>query len=79
VNRGEYTPTLKIIMEFFKYLSDKILLWFLKSCSGFGKQLTGEGYEEQKLWREQRLRNLKGLSMRAKERYAEKAKRAQLG
>jgi hypothetical protein len=65
-------------MEFFKHLSDKILLWFLKSSSGFGKELTGEGYEEQKLWREQRWRNLVGLSIRSKERYAEKAKRAQL-
>lgn len=62
-------------MEFFKHTSDKLLIWFLKSTSGFGKELTREGHEEQKSWREQRLRNLKGLAIRSKERYAAKAGR----
>jgi hypothetical protein len=64
-------------MEWFKHLSDRILICFLKSTSGFGKELTQDGHEEQRSWREQRLRNLKGLSIRSRERYAEKAKRAQ--
>jgi hypothetical protein len=60
-------------MEFFKHVSDKLLIWFLKSTSGFGRELTKEGHEEQTAWREQRLRNLKGLSIRSRERYVEKA------
>jgi hypothetical protein len=62
-------------MEFFKQLSDKLLIWFLKSTSGFGRELTTEGREEQKAWREQRLRNLKGLSIRSRGRYEEKARK----
>jgi hypothetical protein len=61
------------MMEFIKHLSDKILIWFLKSTSGFGAELTREGHEEQQSWREQRLRNLTGLAIRSKERYAKKA------
>ena len=63
-------------MEWFKHLSDKILIWFLQVSSGFGRELTKDGRDEQKAWREQRLRNLKGLSIRSQERYAAKAKRA---
>jgi hypothetical protein len=59
-------------MESIKHLSDKILIWFLKITSGFGAELTKEGYAEQLSWREQRLRNLKGLAIRSKERYAKK-------
>ncbi len=62
-------------MEWFKHLSDKILIWFLKVTSGFGRELTKDGRDEQKAWRAQRLRNLKGLSIRSQERYAAKAKR----
>jgi hypothetical protein len=62
-------------MEFFKHLSDKILIRFLKVTSAFGRELTTEGRDEQKLWREQRLRNLKGLSIMSKERYREKVER----
>ena len=60
-------------MEFFKHLTDKILIWFLKTTSGFGKELTGEGRLEQRFWREQRLRNLKGLSIRSQQKRAKKA------
>jgi hypothetical protein len=62
-------------MEFFKHLSDKILIRFLKVTSTFGRELTTEGRDEQKLWREQRLRNLKGLSIMSKQRYREKVER----
>ena len=65
-------------MGLFKHLSDKFLIGFLKATSGFGKELTAGGREEQKAWRTQRLRNLKGLSLRSKERYAEKPNPAQV-
>ena len=60
-------------MEFLKHLSDKILVGFLKFTSGFARELTRDGREEQKMWREQRLRDLKGLSIMAKLRYGKKA------
>jgi len=66
-------PRRKIAMEFLKHLSDKALIWFLKLSSEFGSELTWEGRDEQRLWREQRRRNLKGLSIRSQERYAKKA------
>jgi hypothetical protein len=65
-------------VELIKHLSDKILISFLKSTSGFAKELTKQGHEEQNSWREQRLRNLKGLSIRSKQRYAEKANPVQV-
>jgi hypothetical protein len=65
-------------VELIKHLSDKILIWFLKSTSGFAKELTKHGQEEQNSWREQRLRNLKGLSIRSKQRYVDKAKPVQV-
>jgi hypothetical protein len=54
--------------EWIKDLSDKMILWFLAVTSGFGKELTDEGRVEQRLWREQRLRNLKGLAIRSRQR-----------
>jgi len=58
-------------MEWLKDLSDKMVVWLLYKTSGFGKELTPEGRREQKLWREQRLRNLYGLKLRSKERFGE--------
>lgn len=55
-------------MEWIRDLSDKLILKFLHTTSGFGKELTAEGRREQEQWREQRLRNLKGLSIRWRER-----------
>ena len=60
-------------MEFLKHLTDKIIIWFLKITSGFGKELNGAGRLEQRFWREQRLRNLKGLSIRSQQGRAKKA------
>ena len=60
-------------MEFLKQLSDKLLIWFLKSTSGFGRELTRAGRHEQTSWRDQRLRDLKGLSVMSKQRYSKKA------
>jgi hypothetical protein len=59
-------------MEWLKDLSDRLVIWLLYKTSGFGKELTAEGRREQKLWREQRRRNLDGLKLRSKERFSEK-------
>ncbi|MPZ77011.1 MAG: hypothetical protein GEU77_10860 [Deltaproteobacteria bacterium] len=59
-------------MEWLKDLSDRFILWFLQTSSGFEKELTSEGRIEQEMWREQRLRNLKGLALRAQQRAGRK-------
>jgi hypothetical protein len=59
-------------MEWLKDLSDRLIIWFLRVSSGFGKELTIDGKREQELWREQRLRNLHGLALRSQERFREK-------
>jgi len=56
-------------MEWIKDLSDRLIIWFLRVSSGFGKELTRDGKREQELWREQRLRNLRGLALRSQERF----------
>ena len=61
-------------MEWLKDLSDKLILWFLRTTAGFGKELTADGRREQQLWREQRLRNLQGLAQRSKQRFGAKDK-----
>ena len=60
-------------MEWIKDLSDKLLIWFLRATSGFGKELTRDGQTEQGLWRNQRLRNLQGLALRSRERFGSKS------
>jgi hypothetical protein len=60
-------------MEWIKDLSDKLLIWFLRATSGFGNELTRDGKSEQGLWREQRLKNLKGLAIRSRERFRDKS------
>ncbi len=55
-------------MEWIKYLSDKLVIWLLRASSRFGKELTPDGKREQELWREQRLRNLRGLALRSRRR-----------
>lgn len=56
-------------MEWLKDLSDRLIIWFLWASSGFGKELTLDGKREQELWREQRMRNLRGLALRSRERF----------
>jgi hypothetical protein len=63
------------VAEELKDLSDRILLRFLLLTSQFERELTRDGREEQKLWRAQRLRNLRGLSLRSRQRF-EKSKPA---
>ena len=61
-------------MEWLKDLSDKLVIWLLRSSAGFGKELTSDGRKEQQQWREQRLRNLQGLAQRSRQRFGEKDK-----
>ena len=61
-------------MEWLKDLSDKLILWFLRTTAGFGKELTTDGRREQQRWRDQRLRNLQGLGQRSKQRFGTKDK-----
>jgi hypothetical protein len=61
-------------MEWLKDLSDKLVIWLLRSSSGFGKELTADGKVEQQQWRKQRLRNLQGLRLRARRRIDDPAK-----
>jgi hypothetical protein len=60
-------------MEWIKDLSDKLLIWFLRVTSGFAKELTRDGKSEQGAWRERRLRNLKGLAIRSRQRFRDKS------
>jgi hypothetical protein len=60
-------------MEWIKDLSDRFLIWFLRVTSRFETELTNDGRKEQMLWREQRLRNLDGLSLRSRQRYSDKS------
>jgi hypothetical protein len=53
--------------EWIRDFSDKMILWFLAATSGFGKELSDQGRFEQRRWREQRLRNLKGLAIRSRQ------------
>jgi hypothetical protein len=55
------------IMEWLKDLSDRLILWFLRTTAGFGKELTTDGRREQQQWRDQRMRNLQGLAQRSKQ------------
>jgi hypothetical protein len=61
-----------MFMEWLKEFSDRLVLWFLRASSGFGKELTRDGKREQRLWRDQRRRNLNGLALRSRERLADK-------
>jgi hypothetical protein len=61
-------------MEWIKDLSDKLIIWVLRVTSGFAKELTQDGVKEQTLWREQRLRNLHGLTLRSRQRFSDRNK-----
>jgi hypothetical protein len=59
-------------MEWLKDFSDQLVIWLLRSTSGFGKELTADGKKEQRQWREQRWRNLQGLAQRWRQRSGDK-------
>ena len=58
-------------MEWFKALSDRLVIWLLYKTSRFGKELTAEGKREQAHWHDRRRRNLEGLKLRSKERFSQ--------
>lgn len=62
------------LVEEVKATSDAVVIFLLRSTSQFGSELTEEGRAEQRLWREQRLRNLRGLALRWQERWGAKTK-----
>ena len=55
-------------MEPVKSLTDRCLISLLRSTSWFGRELTGEGEAEQRAWREQRLRSIRGLGLVSRRR-----------
>jgi len=55
-------------MERIKAFSDTLLVSLLRSTSWFGRELTQEGTVEQEMWREQRLRNIRGLGLISRRR-----------
>ncbi len=60
-------------MEWLKDLSDRLIIWLLRWTSGFARELTADGKNEQRQWREQRWRNLQGLAQRWRQRSSDKA------
>lgn len=60
--------------EQLKEVSDLLVIFLLRSTSRFGSALTEDGKAEQNLWREQRLRNLRGLALRSREKWENKTK-----
>ncbi|MBM4296759.1 MAG: hypothetical protein FJ143_03370 [Deltaproteobacteria bacterium] len=59
-------------MEWLKDLSDKLIIWLLRTSSGFGKELTADGRKEQAHWRDLRWRNLQSLAQRSRQRFGDK-------
>ncbi len=53
------------LMEHVKAASDVAVLFILRGASEFGRELNDEGKAEQVMWREQRLRNLRGLAAKS--------------
>jgi hypothetical protein len=63
-------------MEWIKDVSDRWVIWLLRVTSRFEKELTPDGREEQAMWREQRMRNLQGLSLSRRQRHSDKRQSA---
>ena len=57
------------VVEGLKNLTDVWMIGFLRGTSRFGVDLTDEGRAEQRRWSAQRMRDLRGLALRAKRRY----------
>ena len=56
------------IAERIKTCSDFLVLGLIRGTSRFESELTEEGRQEQRMWRDRRMRNLKGLAIRARRR-----------
>ena len=61
-----------LLIEPLKSFSDECIGWLLRAGSRFGSDLGQEGRAEQALWRQRRLRDLRGLALRASGRRREK-------
>lgn len=57
-------PWREWLFEHLKDASDEMVMFLLRSTSRFGRELTQEGKAEQTMWRERRLRDLRGLAER---------------
>lgn len=60
------------LWEEMKEVTDIIVAFFLRFTSQFASELTKDGLAEQEHWREQRLRNLRGLALRSREKRVQK-------
>ncbi len=56
------------IAERIKACSDFLVLLLIRGTSRFESELTDEGRQEQRMWRDRRMRSLKGLALRARRR-----------
>lgn len=56
------------IAEPIKACSDFLVLLLIRGTSRFESELTDEGRQEQRMWRDRRMRSLKGLALRARRR-----------
>lgn len=61
-------PIRRWALEELKAFSDFLAVLFLRITSQFESELTEDGRAEQKLWREQQLRNLRGLALRSEQK-----------
>ena len=59
------------VEERIKEYSDHLVLLLIRGTSRFESELTDEGRQEQRMWRDRRMRNLKGLALRARRRQRE--------
>ena len=73
-----FPPSRAWLSEAIKSFSDYLIVNLLRATSRFGSELTEEGRSEQKIWRAQRLRNLRGLGLRAKEAVRNKSERTKI-
>ena len=56
-----------------KAATERVLLYLLRSTSQFESELTNEGREEQRMWRDRRRRDLRGLVLRSLRRFKSRA------
>ena len=61
------------IAELIKACSDFLVLRLICGTSRFESELTEEGRQEQRMWRDRRMRSLKGLALRARRRQQQRA------
>jgi hypothetical protein len=67
-------PCRRWALEELKAFSGAVAILCLRLTSQFESELTRDGRMEQRLWREQRLRNLRGLALRSEQKRTAQAK-----